>query len=473
MADDTPTLTVFRTDAVELPSLVVVASPPRGKSLRVPLGVTPLSIGSSPECDVVLDDPGVSRRHAEISLTARGVWLRDLGSKNGTLLGDTPILEVLLPLKKKVTLGTSTLAVIVAGAPQWLALSTAARFGEAVGAAVSMRALFAVLERAAASAETILLLGESGTGKELLARAIHDQSPRAGGPFVVFDCGAVAPGLVEAELFGYLRGAFTGASAPRAGLFEQAHGGTIFIDEIGELPLEVQPKLLRALEAREVRRLGATAPTPVDARVIAATHRDLHGRVTAGSFRADLYYRLAVVEALVPPLRDRKEDIPLLVERFLAAQTPPRSLDHLPPHALDLLRGHHYPGNVRELRNLVARLLLFPELGEAAFAQLSPHSTPAPAQPAAADADLPAAMAHLRRLPLREAREAVVAGFERAYIAAKLRDHGGAVTRAAESMGVSRQFLHRMMVRYGVRGGGEEIPESVASTPRSRVPPEG
>jgi two-component system response regulator GlrR len=433
-----PTLTTLRTNAVEMPSLEVVVSPPKGRDLTARLAVAPVVVGSSPECDLVLSDPRVSRRHCDVALTSRGVTVRDLGSKNGTLLGDLSIVEVWLPLGRKVTVGGSTLAVRMVGAPSILPLSASARFGSALGGSLPMRVLFARLERAAATAETILLLGESGTGKELLARGIHDGSPRRAGPFVVFDCAAVAPNLVEAELFGFMKGAFTGAHQARAGLLEQANGGTLFIDELGELPLELQPKLLRALEAREVRRLGGTAYVPFDARVVAATHRDLGSRVASGAFREDLYYRLAVVEAIVPPLRERRDDIPLLVERFLAAQSPPRTLAELPPNALDMLKAHHWPGNVRELRNTVARLTLFPDLGEEAIV----HAKPRPGD---------AGLGDLTRLPLREAREVVLEQFARAYLVARLREHAGGVSRAAEAMGISRQLVYRLMERYGIR----------------------
>jgi transcriptional regulator with PAS, ATPase and Fis domain len=433
-----PTLTTLRTNAVEMPSLEVVVTPPKGKDITARLAVAPVVVGSSPECDLVLSDPRVSRRHCDVTLSARGVTVRDLGSKNGTILGDLSIVEAWLPLGRKVVVGGSTLVVRMVGAPSILPLSTSASFGSALGGSLPMRALFARLERAAATAETILLLGESGTGKELLARGIHDGSPRRAGPFVVFDCAAVAPNLVEAELFGFMKGAFTGANQARAGLLEQANGGTLFIDELGELPVDLQPKLLRALEARQVRRLGGTGYVAFDARVVAATHRDLQSRVASGAFREDLYYRLAVVEAIVPPLRERRDDIPLLVERFLAAQSPPRTLADLPPNALDMLKAHHWPGNVRELRNTVARLTLFPDLGEGAIV----HAKPRPGDGGLGD---------LTRLPLREAREVVLEQFERAYLVARLREHGGNVSRAAEAMGISRQLVYRLMERYGIR----------------------
>ncbi|EYF01958.1 sigma-54-dependent Fis family transcriptional regulator [Chondromyces apiculatus] len=434
-----PTLTASPDGALEVPTLEAVVTLEGGRSLAAPLSLTPLVIGSSPECDLTLADARVSRRHCELVLTERGVMLKDLGSKNGTLIGDVRIVEAQLAPGKTATIGAASLVVREAGAPSILPLSTSTRFGDVVGSTLPMRVLFARLERAAVTQETILVLGESGTGKELIARGIHAASPRRDGPFMVFDCGALSPNLVEAELFGYVRGAFTGAHAARAGLLEQAEGGTLFLDEIGELPLDLQPKLLRALESRQVRRLGSSTYKGFDARVVAATHRDLAGRVAEGAFREDLYYRLAVVQVVVPPLRERREDIPLLVQRFLALQTPPLSLKDLPPGALEMLRSHHWPGNVRELRNTVARLVLFPDLGEQAILKRPAREGEGPRP--------------LTALPLREAREMAVEQFERAYISEKLREHGGNVAQAADAMGVSRQLVYRLMERYGLQRG--------------------
>jgi two-component system, NtrC family, response regulator GlrR len=426
----------LRHGAVSVPSLEVVVSSPAAAEQVATLGMDPIVVGSSPECDLVIDDPHVSRRHCAVTLGDDGVVLRDLDSKNGTFVGDLQIHEVVLRPGVVARLGPWSLAVRVTGAPREVLLSSSARFGEAIGGTLVMRALFARLEVAAATQETVLLVGESGTGKELLARAVHDASPRRDGPFVVLDCSAVAPTLIESEIFGFVRGAFTGADRDRPGIFEQAQGGTIFLDEIGELPLELQPKLLRALESRQTRRVGGRVWNPIDARVVAATHRDLGARMKEGAFRQDLYYRLAVLEARVPPLRERRDDIELLVERFLAAWSPPLTVHDLPAGSLAMLRAHDWPGNVRELRNALARIVVFRDAG--------PELSVAP-RGGGGDA--------LLRLPLREARQQVVERFEQGYIAAQLEAHGGNVTRAAESVGVSRQFLHRLMERYRIRGG--------------------
>lgn len=461
------TLTCFdRGRSLRLPAIRVSVTLPDRCVLTAPLPIHPLVIGSSPECDLVVTDPRISRRHCELRITEKGVLLRDLGSKNGTLVQGVPIIEVILPPSIPVVVGGSQLMVSPAGAPSVLPLSGSSKFGDALGQSLSMRALFAKLERAAPTDETILLLGESGTGKEVLARAIHAESGRSSGPFVVLDCGGIAPNLVEGELFGHIRGAFTGAAGSQAGLLEQANGGTLFIDELGELPIELQPKLLRALESRQVRRLGASEYKPFDARVVAATHRNLRTRITDGLFREDLYYRLAVVEVHVPALRERKDDIPLLIERFLSGRDPPRALSDLPPQTVSLLSAYDWPGNVRELRNAVARLVLFPELLEelvgpgrspAAAPSQASREAPRSAAPEAAvkreaakDADA-AKLGRLMDLSLPEAREVIMEEFERSYVSVKLRQHGGNISRAADAMGVSRQLVHRLIDRYDLK----------------------
>jgi transcriptional regulator with PAS, ATPase and Fis domain len=366
--------------------------------------------------------------------------VRDLRSKNGTYVRGLRIEAAYLGAGDVVRIGDTQLTVHVVGPPTQIALSRAASFGEALGGTVVMRALFAKLERAASSDETVLITGESGTGKELLAHAIHEKSPRREGPFVVCDCSALSESLFESELFGYVKGAFTGADAPRAGMLEAAHGGTVFIDEIAELPLHLQPGLLRAVESRHIRRLGSNDWIPFDARIVAATHRDLKTLVAEGGFRHDLYYRLCVVEAQVPALRERKEDIDLLVERFLATLNPPRGLEDLPPNALDLLKSHDWPGNVRELRNTVARLVLFPDLLTDAIA-----ASPARAQSADAGSAL-------FTMPWKAARELAMDEFERRYLAAMIARHDGHVATIASEMRVSKQLVYRMMARLGLQG---------------------
>jgi transcriptional regulator with PAS, ATPase and Fis domain len=438
--DDVPTLTVVQRDRADIASVVVEVTSPEGQLVVHRLGLDALRIGTDPECDIAISDARVSRAHCEIRLMGEGLLLKDLGSKNGTLIGKLRVHEVILPIGEAVTIGDSRLRTRLDGLPTAVALSPAARFGDALGGSVPMRALFAKLDVITKMDETVLLLGESGTGKELLARGIHDASPRRDGPFVIFDCSAVTPTLIEAELFGHERGAFTGAAGRRAGLLEEAAGGTLFIDEVGELPLDLQPKLLRAIEAHQIRRLGSSDWLTFDARIIAATHRDLRARVVGGQFRQDLYYRLSVMEARIPPLRERKDDIPLLVERILASLIPPRSTDDLPTNAIELLKAHDWPGNVRELRNTVTRLVSFPGSPEEAF-------LPSIDEDAAENGPYSA----LLRFPLRQAREMALEEFEKSYVVAMLRQHDGSVTRAAATMGVSRQFVYRLMDRYEIQ----------------------
>jgi len=437
--------------SLRLPNLRLTVTFPDGKSASAMLGLSPLVLGQSPECDLVVADPKVSRRHCELRLGEDGVVLTDLESRNGTFVREVRVVEAFLAPGIAATIGDSTLVVQPAGGAAVLPLSAASAFGGAVGESFPMRALFAKLERVAPTDETVLLLGESGTGKEVLARAIHEGSRRRAGPFQVVDCGAIAASIIESELFGAVAGAATGVGA-RAGLVELANKGTLFIDEIGELPLELQQKLLRVLEDRKIRRLGSDKWQPIDVRVVAATHRNLKARVAEGAFRQDLYYRLAVLEVQVPPLRDRREDIPLLVERFLANRNPPVSLDDLPPETIPMLQGYDWPGNVRELRNVVARLVLFPEL---LHEMLGGEAGKAPAQPAKAPEgrEEPAvgALGGLLEMTLPEAREAVLAELERKYAAAKLKQFDGNISRAAEAMGVSRQLLHRLLERHGMR----------------------
>jgi two-component system response regulator GlrR len=435
---DAITITTIRRDLAQVPSVVLFATEADGAASSLPLGLSPAVVGTDPDCDLRLRDSAVSRHHARFTVSTQGVLVRDLDSKNGTYVGGIEVREAYVTSATFVRIGGTTIRLRVIGAPADVPLFAGASFGGALGGSLVMRALFAQLLRAAQSSETVLITGESGTGKELLARAIHDASPRKEGPFVIFDAGSVAPNLLESELFGHVRGAFTGANAARPGLLSQANGGTLFLDEIGELSLDLQPKLLRALEARQFRPVGSNTWQPFDARIVAATNRELGAAVTSGQFREDLYFRLAIIRARVPPLRERKEDIELLVERFLASKLPPRTTLDLPPGALSLLTSHDWPGNVRELKNAVTRLSVLPDPEMA----LEFHGV---------EGEVRHEFDAILGLPWRDAREQIVDRFEASFLAAKLREHQGNVARAAASMGISRQLVHRLMTRHGLR----------------------
>jgi DNA-binding NtrC family response regulator len=417
--------------------VTVLNGPDAGKSLSLDGTVT---IGSSPDAVLCLSDSTVSRFHAELQPRADGVLLRDLQSRNGTFVAGARIEEVLLQRETSIEIGQTHVRVFVQERlPPVDECPTT--FGDAIGKSPVMRRLFASLTRAAATRATVLLMGETGTGKEVLARAIHGASERAGGPFQVFDCGAVSPNLIEAELFGHAKGAFTGATAPRAGAFVAAHGGTLFLDEIGELPLDLQPKLLRALESGTVKRLGDDEPRQVDVRVVAATHRDLDAAVREGRFRADLYFRLAVVTARVPALRERPEDVIPLAERFVTSLGKPEV--KLSPELVAQMIAHPWPGNVRELRNVVTRALAGDDsLGPAV-----------PAGPGGSASD------GLTDLPFREAKDRILTSFTRAYLAELLQRCEGNVSEAARTAGMARSHLHELLLRHGIKtsgGKGEE-----------------
>ncbi|WP_242356303.1 MULTISPECIES: sigma-54 dependent transcriptional regulator [Anaeromyxobacter] len=311
------------------------------------------------------------------------------------------------------------------------------RLEDVVGRSEAMLEVYKTAARVAPSPATVLILGESGTGKELVARAIHAASPRASGPFVPVDCGAIAEGVLESELFGHARGAFTGAQASRRGLFEEAHGGTLFLDEIGDVGPALQARLLRALQEGEIRRVGANEPVQVDVRVVAATNKDLAAAVQAGRFREDLYYRLNVVTLRIPPLRDRREDIPLLVEHFAAKHGHPQAV--VTPAAREMLVGWRWPGNVRELENVVARALALNPTGV-----IEPDALPESIRGPGA-APIPAVAAGERP---------TLAELERRYAAQVLAEQGGNKTRAAEVLGIDRKTLYRIL--------GEEREESKA-----------
>jgi transcriptional regulator with PAS, ATPase and Fis domain len=298
-----------------------------------------------------------------------------------------------------------------------------------------MHAVLDLVERVAPTDATLLIQGESGTGKEVIAKAVHHASARAARPFVAVNCGAVPETLLESELFGYMRGAFTGANVNKLGLFEEAHGGTLFLDEIAEMPAALQVKLLRALQSGEVRRLGATQPATIDVRVIAATHGDLPTLINQGTFREDLFYRLNVIQMVLPPLRDRREDIPALAEHFLAraAAKLDRAL-RLSPEAVERLLRYPWPGNVRELENAIERAAILARRDTIAPEDLPPHVSaglqlgPSPALP----------------------RQTTLADAERVHILQTLERFGRNHSGAAEALGIGRTTLWRKLKEYGI-----------------------
>ena len=384
----------------------------------------PLVLGSADDAGLRLTDATVSRRHASLEPGPQGVWVKDLGSKNGTFLAGTRVEGFVVRREATFALGTALLR--LAGAARATAAERTS-FGEALGQSHAMRSLFSTLQAVAPSLSTVLLTGETGTGKEVLARAVHEASPRKHRPFVVVDCGALSGSLVESELFGHVKGAFTGAQSSRAGAFASAGGGTVFLDEIGELPLELQPRLLRVLEGRTVRRVGDDTPRSVDVRVVAATHRDLAAEVKAGRFREDLYFRLSVVVARVPPLRERLDDVPLITHALLARLGRPDF--ELSPALLARLKQHDWPGNVRELRNVIERAV------SGGTVTLEEQARPGGA----------------RSLPYKQAKEQLVEDFTREYFTRLYQQSGGNVAELARTAGIARTYAHEVIKKYGLK----------------------
>ena len=406
------------------------------------------SIGSSPDNDLVLDDTAVSRFHAEIQVDNAGYVLRDLKSKNGTSINGLRVREVFLEDDALFKVGKTLIRFEVTEESTEVRFSGKERFGGMLGRSLGMREIFSLLERVAPTDYTVLVEGESGTGKELVAEAIHSHSPRKSGPFIVVDCSAIARDLIESELFGHVKGAFTGATGNRKGAFEAARGGTLFLDELGELPIDLQPKLLRALENREIKPVGSNTSVKTDVRIVAATNRNLIHEVREGNFREDLYYRFAVIKVALPPLRDRQEDVSLLVENFLrqANQMTGRGDVDISYKTMEKLKRHSWPGNVRELKNFIERAVLlaqgdtietkFLNTGELRRTEKVAEETGAAAAPMANQAID-------EGLPFKEAKNRLIEEFEKAYWSTLLERTGGNVSKAARQAGV-----HRKSVEY-------------------------
>jgi DNA-binding NtrC family response regulator len=421
---DARTVRVLRTCLVE-----IVAGPDAGRSERLE---RPLyRVGTQKSNDLVLSDETVSKQHLEIAVVPEGYRISDLDSSNGTFAGSMRLGELTVIEPVTLQLGKTTLRLSPTDEEAEVPASPRTQFGNARGKSLVMRELFEQLEAVAQSDCSVLLEGETGAGKEHIAEALHQQSARASGPFVVVDCGAMVGDLMQAELFGYVKGAFSGADRAREGLLESANGGTLLLDEVGELPAPLQTKLLGAVERRKVVPLGANTPRPIDVRIIAATNRNLAREVNQGRFRSDLFYRLAVVRLRVPSLRERKEDIPLLVQGFLEqlrgryGESVPETLSAV---VLARLAAHEWPGNVRELRNSVERAAL----QSTEEAEKTPVTTD----------DLPE--------PYQTARDQFLAEFERQFLVDALEQSGLNVTEAARKAGVELRHFRRLLQRYGL-----------------------
>jgi DNA-binding NtrC family response regulator len=428
--------TLLNDRAVARPALArvrvqVIDGPDRGL-VYDPTGAG-IAVGTSPDNEIVLTDPTVSRYHLELR-AEDGVLVKDLGSRNGTFVNDVRIREAIVPVGARVRVGYTVLSLLDAGQGLPAPALPAPDVPGLVAASPVMQDIARAVDRLARSNVSVLVQGETGTGKELIARAIHESGTRASGPFIVVDAGALAPTLIASHLFGHERGAFTGAERRQEGAFELAHGGSIFLDEIGELPLSIQPALLGVLERRSFRRVGGKEDIQVDVRVISATHRDLRAEANQGTFRADLYFRLAVARIQIPPLRERQEDIEALVEHF-AREITGAPGSPFSDATMEALRSHRWSGNVRELRNVVESALA---MGNLSLEGVSP-------------AQITDALRSDDIVPYRRARGEAIATFERRYLSHLIEATGGNASGAARAAGMDRPYLLSLLRKHGLR----------------------
>jgi DNA-binding NtrC family response regulator len=430
--------------AVQEFHLVLVNTDKAGSSY--PLAQPGVKVGKAPDNDLVIDHPTVSRNHLIVRRQGDRFLVQDLGSTNGTFIDGAQVREAYLRPGALLEVGDVQLRFQPQVAPMEIAPTSEDCLGDLVGKSLPMRQIFALLKRIAPTDSTLLLVGETGSGKGAAAKVIHRLSPRSAGPLVVFDCAAVSDSLIESELFGHEKGAFTGAVAQRIGCLERAHGGTLFLDEIDDLAMDLQPKLLRAIEDREFRRLGASAASVTfDARIIAASKKDLWAETQAGRFREDLYFRLSVFTVGLPPLRDRTEDIPLLVNSFAGEQL----WERLAPQVHEQFLSHTWPGNVRELRNALERakhMVDIPELStESLLRESSSHA-------GAHGEILPVDYAG----PFKDCKDELIRSFEREYLTRLLLRSKGNVAKAARDAGLDRKHLYSLLHKYNlVQSSGE------------------
>jgi DNA-binding NtrC family response regulator len=436
-----------------------------------------VTIGAVDGNDIILDDETVSRSHCRIFIDDGAFMIEDLGSTNGTFVNRVRIAKAWLSPGQVVGLGKTEIRFQPIEERVRVIPSQRDRFGELIGRDKRMREVYSILEKIAPTDATCVIEGETGTGKDVVARSIHQVSRRREGPFIVFDCGAVPENLIESELFGHEKGSFTGAHSTRQGVFELASGGTVFLDELGELQLDLQPKLLRVLEQREVKRVGGTKPIRVDVRIIAATNRNLEEEVRQGRFREDLFYRLTVVRVKLPPLRERREDVRVLARHFLEHASFNRSHDgrkvlNFAPGVLDRLAEYTWPGNVRELHNVIERAVSFAENDTIELRDL-PEDIAWPLG-ALAEGAIPPSDYEGRtdavQLPdvrmdvdgtFKDAKERWIASFEREYISSLLKKNNGNISHAARESEIDRKYFRKLMKKYGLtaESGDDDGPE--------------
>ena len=411
-------------------------------------------IGAHPRCDIQIDDGTVSRFHCEIHRDQEGYRLVDGGSTNGTYVGDLRIRDVYLKPAIEFQIGNTTLSFLPEVEEISVEESALSQLGPLIGASRQMRNAYTLIQKVAPSDLSVVVQGETGTGKELAAQAIHQLSRRSKKSLVVFDCSAVPEHLIESELFGHEKGAFSGAIRSHSGLFEQADGGTLFLDELGELPVKLQPKLLRALESGVIRRVGSESTKRVDVRVISATNRDLAAMVKAGDFRQDLFYRLAKVQLRLPPLKDRRGDVSLISKHFLERLNQQNEgfkyLKGLTPNAFHQLESWSWPGNVRELRNVIERAYTFADrdmihsadlldqMNAQQFDEFSISENDI-IQPKIPDS-----------CSLKEAKELIIESFERDYLLQLLQKHQNNISAVSRDAGIDRRHVYRLMKKYDI-----------------------
>ena len=425
--------------------LLFISGPLQGREFVVNRDT--FTIGSGSHNDLVIEDSTVSKRHCEIVVEQTGYLIRDLDSTNGTLVQGVRVSSAHLAPGSEIQLGKTRIVFCPLQEANDIPLSRNEAFGAMMGRSVPMRRIFYLAETYSPADVTVMITGETGTGKEILAEEIHNHSPRRDKPFIVIDCAAISKELIESELFGHVKGSFTGANADRQGAFELADGGTVFLDEIGDLSPDLQPKLLRVLEKREIKRVGSNKVSKINVRIVSATNRNLANEVNEGRFREDLYYRLSVVHLELPPLRRRREDIPPLVKRFLTDLHGEDALGQLSDfdRTMEVLKRHEWPGNVRELRNLI-ELAFYSErrpVDLSAFLSISNlrhgRKSNEPEINFATDK------------PFKDAKSDLIEEFEKSYLNDLLARNKQNISRSAREAGIERAYLQRLVRKYGMR----------------------